>query len=234
MHIFYSTEIVNNTFFLHEDESRHLSRVLRLKEGDMVKIINGSGTLYEGIISDLTGKRVKVEIVTTLKDYKFRNYYLHIAIAPTKSMDRFEWFVEKAVEFGIDEITPLICDHSERRIIKTERIRKIIISAMKQSIKAKETVIHPTSEFNIFINQKLPPDRFIAHCTRYESRDALNDIYKPGNDATILIGPEGDFSSAELTAAEQNNFIPVHLGNSRLRTETAGVAACSLIYFQNQ
>ena len=208
--------------------------VLRLKEGDTVQIINGSGTLYEGKIIDLAGKKAKVRIVNELKDYKSRNYLLHIAIAPTKSMDRFEWFVEKAVEFGIDEITPIICDHSERRVIKTERIRKIIISAMKQSVKAKETIIHPALEFDNFINQNLPQNRFIAHCSMCESTDGLSNIYKHGNDATILIGPEGDFSSGEVAAAKQNHFIPVHLGNSRLRTETAGVAACSLIYFQNQ
>ena len=208
--------------------------VLRLKKGDTVQIINGSGTLYEGIITDPAGKRAKVRIVSELKNHKGKNYLLHIAIAPTKSMDRFEWFVEKAVEFGIDEITPIICDHSERRIIKAERIRKIIVSAMKQSVKAKETIIHPALEFGIFINQNLPQNRYIAHCSIHGSTNGLNSIYKPGSDAIILIGPEGDFSSAEVAVAEQHQFIPVHLGNSRLRTETAGVAACSLIYFQNQ
>lgn len=234
MHIFYSTETDNNTFILNEEESRHLSRVLRLKEGDNVQIINGSGTLYEGRITDLTGKQAKVEIVNKVKDYNCKNYYLHIAIAPTKSMDRFEWFVEKSVEFGIDEITPLVCDHSERRIIKTERVKKIIISAMKQSVKAKEPVINPAVEFGNFFTRDLPQNRFIAHCSIYGNTYGLNNVYKPGTDTIILIGPEGDFSSAEVAVAEQHNFIPVNLGKSRLRTETAGVAVCSLIYFQNQ
>ncbi len=233
MHIFYTTEFKGSTCYLNEFESRHLAKALRLKEGDTVQIINGSGTLFEGVIRDLAGKRTKVEIINSQDNYNSRNYNLHIAIAPTKSMDRFEWFVEKAVEFGVDEITPIICDHSERRNINTERVKKIVISAMKQAVKAKGTTVNSPLKFNNFMDHDYHQNRFIAHCNIARDLDSLNKIYKPGSDAIILIGPEGDFSPAEVSMAKINHFIPVNLGISRLRTETAGVAVCSLLYFMN-
>ena len=233
MHLFYSRDRDSDRFRLDENESRHLYRVLRLKQGDKVNVINGSGNLYTCIILDPGPGPALLEIKSVEKDYNKRNYRLHIAIAPTKNNERIEWFVEKSIEFGIDEISPIICSRSERKTYKTERARRIAISAMKQSVKTSETIINEPQSFEKFIKAEFRGSRFIAHCNKFKNNDSFYDTYTRGSNALILIGPEGDFSPGEVKQALNAGFMELSLGSSRLRTETAGVAACSLVYFSN-
>ena len=234
MQIFYAPDIKGDYHTLDEKESKHIIKVLRMTHGSSVQLIDGKGNLYEGFISQPDPKRCTIKISRISNDFEKRNYRLHIAISPLKNTERFEWFVEKSVEIGIDEITPLICNNSERKKIKPERINNIIISAMKQSLKSLKTTLNEPSLFNDFINCKHNGRRLIAHCNNKLNRNNISDIYNPGEEAVLLIGPEGDFVSDEIKAAEEKGFIPVHLGRSRLRTETAGVVACHSIYFINQ
>lgn len=161
-------------------------------------------------------------------------YYLHIAIAPTKNHDRLEWFVEKSVEMGIDEITPLICEHSERKRIRIDRLQKVMLSAMKQSYKAHLTKINKAATFSDFISNEFDGNKYIAHLDKARHTGSLQKACERNTNTLILIGPEGDFSGEEISTAVRNHFVPVSLGNSRLRTETAGLAACCLVYFSNQ
>lgn len=234
MQVFYAPDISGRSYILDENESKHIVRVLRMKRGTPVKLIDGKGNLYEGVIAEPDQKRCLIEIESVTRDFEKRNYILHIAISPLKNPERFEWFIEKAVEIGIDEITPLICQNSEKRDIKTARIRNIIISAMKQSLKAKEPVLNPVKSFAEFIGEKHEGKLMIAHCYSEIKREKISEVYLRGEDAVIMIGPEGDFSKEEIKATMSNFFTHIHLGNSRLRTETAGVAACHSIYFINQ
>jgi 16S rRNA (uracil1498-N3)-methyltransferase len=190
--------------------------------------------LYEGIINNPDPKRCSIAITGMHKDFEKRGYKLHIAISPLKNPERFEWFIEKSVETGVDEITPLICKNTEKPGIKSERVNNIIISAMKQSLKARKTVLNDTCLFNDFINRDYNGKRMIAHCNDSFKRSKVSEVYSKDEDAVILIGPEGDFSEEEIKAASGKNFNHVHLGQSRLRTETAGIAACHSIYFINQ
>lgn len=233
MQVFYAPGIKDDSFILDEKESKHSVKVMRMGKGDMVRLIDGRGNLYEGIITDPSLKGCRVKIINVIHGFESRNYSLHIAISPLKNPQRFEWFIEKSVEFGIDEITPLICRNTEKTDIKHERILNLIISAMKQSLKAKITAVNPACTFNDFIGKKYLGKLIIAHCKESLIRYSLGDIYKKEDDAVILIGPEGDFSQEEIEAATDKGFIPVHLGPARLRTETAGVAACHSIYFIN-
>jgi 16S rRNA (uracil1498-N3)-methyltransferase len=203
-------------------------------KGSCVKLIDGKGNLFEGFISEPDQNKCIIEITREIKDFEKRNYRLHIAISPLKNPERFEWFVEKSVEIGIDEITPLICKNTEKPGIKSERVNNIIISAMKQSLKAKKTLLNETSSFKDFINKNLEGTKMIAHCDDFNFRKKISDIYSKKTDSIILIGPEGDFSREEIDTAVKKGFLPVHLGTSRLRTETAGIAACHSIYFINQ
>lgn len=233
MHLFYTPDISSETYTLNEIESKHCIKVLRLNTGDQIELIDGKGNFYEAIITEPNPKKCKVEIVKTLKEFGKRNHYLHIAIAPTKNMDRFEWFLEKATEIGIDEITPILCEHSERKVIKPERLEKIIISAVKQSIKAYKPKLNGLISYKDFIQQELEENKYIAHCEDWE-KQALKNTYGKGKSATILIGPEGDFSPEEIELAKENGFIETSLGPSRLRTETAGVVACHTINLLNE
>lgn len=234
MHIFFCDQPADKEFFLDQVESNHLSRVLRLKAGDHVAIINGDGNLYNCLVTDIKSKGAVVGVVSVDREYDSRNYYLHIAIAPTKSMERFEFFVEKSVELGIDEITPLITSRSERRSLRTDRISKIAISAMKQSLKAKKTIINEPVEINLFTDSEREGQKFIAHCIDNIETQSLGKLYNKAGKITILIGPEGDFTPGEVIKAVERGYRPVNLGKSRLRTETAGIAACSQVYFINQ
>ena len=230
MHIFYCTDIINNEAVLSPEESGHAIRVLRLNKGDKVQIIDGKGGLYEAVITHPDPKQCRLEITATLPVPDPRNFNLHIAIAPTKSIDRFEWFIEKAVEIGIDTITPLLCQRSERRVLKTERLHKLIISTMKQAMVYKLPILNELVAFDHFLNGFSMPgsNRFIAHCNNSERKSLKKEIHLH-RDITILIGPEGDFSPEEVGLALESGFIPVSLGHNRLRTETAGIVACSLI-----
>jgi len=234
MQIFYAPDITGDTYTLNENESKHMIRVLRLTKGTGVKLIDGRGNLLEGIISNPDSKKCMINITGMINNFEKRNYTLHIAISPLKNAERFEWFIEKSVEIGIDEITPLICKNTEKPGIKTDRVNNLIISAMKQSLKAKKTVLHEPSSFTDFVNMNPEGKVMIAHCDDSFKRENLSKVYSKNESAVILIGPEGDFSNEEIALALDKNFIPVHLGKSRLRTETAGIAACHSIYFINQ
>ena len=234
MQIFYAPDIAGDTYTLDEKESKHIIRVLIMIKGADVMFIDGQGNLYEGIISDPDQKRCTIKVTGRINDFERRNYRLHIAISPLKNPERFEWFVEKSVEIGIDEITPLICRNTEKPGIKYDRVNNLIISAMKQSLKATRTVLNDTCNFKDFIKMDLKGIMMIAHCDNSIERTKISDVYSKNENAVILIGPEGDFSKEEIDSAIKSNFSPVHLGPSRLRTETAGVAACHSIYFLNQ
>jgi 16S rRNA (uracil1498-N3)-methyltransferase len=234
MQIFYAPGINGDIHYLDENESRHCIRVLRMTEGSRVTLVDGKGNLFEGYISNPDQKRCQISITGIVRDFEKRDYRLHIAVSPLKNQDRFEWFVEKSVETGIDEITPIYCKNTEKQGIKTERINNIIISAMKQSIKTVKTEFHQPVSFTDFIKSDFAGVRMIAHCSNKTERTGISSVYTRGNDATILIGPEGDFSEEEIKMAVRQGFKSVHLGNSRFRTETAGVAACLAVYFINQ
>lgn len=233
MILHYCEEIDNEISILNEEESQHAIRVLRKKYGDTIIIIDGKGNKYEAEITQANPKNCKIKILKKEFFKPNRDYKIHIAIAPTKQIDRFEWFVEKAVEIGIDEITPLLTFHSERRTIKEERIKKIIISGIKQSQELYMPVLNKFTKFEKFLSQQATNNKYIAHCYENE-KNLLSKIYKPKNDILILIGPEGDFSEKEVEMALKADFKPISLGKSRLRTETAGIVACNTISILNQ
>ena len=208
-------------------------RVLRMKEGDALRIADGKGTFYNAVISAVQGKRCMAHIESEERQEPLWNGHLHIAMAPTKLMDRNEWFVEKAVEIGVDEITFIRTDHSERDVIKMERIEKIAVSAMKQSQKATLPVLNGMTGFRSFVERGFDGDRFIAHCEP-GSKVLLQDAVVPGHDTLVLIGPEGDFSPSEIEMALKAGFKPISLGPSRLRTETAALVAVHIMNLAGQ
>ena len=223
MHVFYTPDIATSCE-MPEEEAGHCLRVLRLTTGDEVTLTDGKGNFYKAVISAATNKRCQLKIMETLPQEKGWNGWLHVAMAPTKNMDRTEWFAEKATEIGFDELTFLNCRYSERKVIKTERIEKILVSAIKQSLKANKPVLNEMTDFNKFITQDFKGQKFICHCYEGEKK-LLKEALVPGEDALILIGPEGDFSEEEVAKAMDAGFQPVSLGKSRLRTETAALVA---------
>ena len=234
MQLFYNPEINEETtqITFTKDESRHIVKVLRKGSGDQLQITNGKGWLFvaEIIIADIKN------CVATILSKTFepsRNYKVHLAVAPTKMNDRYEWFLEKVTEIGVDIITPIICDHSERKIIKTDRFEKIIHAAMKQSLHYYLPELQDAISFNDFVSQSFRGQKFIAHCEETERLSFKNAI-QPNSDILILIGPEGDFSANEIKLAVASGFKPVTLGNTRLRTETAAIVACHSIAFSNE
>ena len=233
MHVFYTPDINSTTYTLNEEESKHCSRVLRLVVGDIVHLIDGRGGLYKAQISEANKKHVQLLVIEHQQEYGKRNHHLHIAIAPTKNIDRLEWFLEKATEIGIDEITPIICDRSERKIVKEERLEKVITSAVKQSLTAYHPVLNEATSFADFVKLNKETEKLIAHCMDGE-KPYINEIVSNHQSYLILIGPEGDFSPTELNIALLNGFKPVTLGNTRLRTETAALAACFEVNYLNR
>lgn len=232
MHIFYTPDI-ETSHELPEEEAAHALRVLRLQPGDEVMLTDGKGNFHRARISLAAHKRCLVDLLETLPQPPLWSGHLHIALAPTKNMDRTEWFAEKATEIGIDELTFLNCRYSERKVLKTERIAKILISAVKQSLKARVPRLNEMTDFQTFVRQPFQGQKFIAHC--HEGRKTpLKDAVRKGEEAVVLIGPEGDFSEEEVRLAEEAGFIPVSLGPSRLRTETAALVACHILNLQNQ
>ena len=213
MQLFYNSEINSTTtqFVFDKIESRHIVKVLRKSEGDILYITNGNGQLFTAEIILANDKKCNVTIIETNEKLKPWNYYLHIAIAPTKNNDRLEWFLEKATEIGIDEITPIICKHSERKVIKEERLEKVLISAMKQSLKFQLPKLNPATSFVDFIGQELDGDLFIAHCEETDKKSFKKEL-RTKQRITILIGPEGDFSTKEIELAMLKKYIPVSLG----------------------
>ncbi|WP_442266980.1 16S rRNA (uracil(1498)-N(3))-methyltransferase [Tenacibaculum sp. ZS6-P6] len=232
MQLFFNPEITKETkeIIFNKEESRHIIKVLRKDSDDKLIITNGKGTVFTAIITIPSDKKCIAKIVGFEQRTKEWNYHLHVAIAPTKNMDRLEWFIEKATEIGIDEITPIICHNSERKIVKTQRLQKIMLAAMKQSLKFNAVIINEPIKFSEFIKQDNSGDKFIAHCYPSE-KISLNTISKFNSNITILIGPEGDFSEEEVNIASITNFKPISLGKSRLRTETAALTAVQHISF---
>ena len=221
MHVFYTPDILTKPE-LPEEEAQHCTRVLRLGIGDEITLTDGKGNFYRAEITAATNKRCLVKLIETIPQAPLWSGHLHIA------MDRNEWFAEKATEIGFDELTFLNCRFSERKVIKTERIEKILVSAMKQSLKARLPKLNEMVEFDKFIAQDYPGQKFIAHCYEGE-KPLLKDILEPGKDALVLIGPEGDFSEEEVKKAIGKGFRPISLGKSRLRTETAALVATMVI-----
>lgn len=235
MHIFYTPDIASDTYTLNEEESRHCSKVLRLGVGDPVNLIDGIGGFYNAEIIEVGKRNVKLQVISKQSDYKKRNHYLHIAVAPTKNIDRIEWFLEKATEIGIDEITPIICERSERKIVKEDRLEKVITSAVKQSLSAYHPKLNEATSFKEFLSNQgdVSISKLIAHCEE-EEKSSLSELIEKNQSYLILIGPEGDFSPAEIKLALEQNYKPVTLGNTRLRTETAALAACFEINYINR
>jgi len=271
MHVFYTPDLQDQAHYqLNEEESKHCSRVLRLSVGDTVFLIDGRGGLYEAEIETAAKKHVELRITKTTKAYQKRNHHLHIAVAPTKNIDRLEWFLEKATEIGIDEITPIICERSERKVVKGDRLEKVITAAVKQSLQAYHPVLNPAVTFSELLAQQTNAQqtdlhtsnqqtnaqqknaqetnlhtspntsaqksvsKLIAHCIDDEQRRYLKDLVQPHGNYLMLIGPEGDFSPQEISSALAEGFMPVTLGTTRLRTETAALAACFEINYLNR
>jgi len=233
MHVFYTPDLNSDFYTLNEEESKHCSKVLRLGLGDVIHLIDGKGGLFEAEISAMNKKNVQLKILKKQLEFGKRNHHLHIAIAPTKNIDRLEWFLEKATEIGIDEITPIICDRSERKIIKEERLEKVITAAVKQSLTAYHPKLNAAISFASLMKQQGDTEKFIAHCMEGE-KPYINQLTQAHRSYLILIGPEGDFSPSELESALQNGYKPVTLGNTRLRTETAALAACFEVNYFNR
>lgn len=232
MQIFYTPDIAFRAE-LPEEEAGHCIRVLRLTEGDEILLTDGKGMFYKAAISRAHPKHCEVDILESWQQPALWNFQLHIAVAPTKNMDRMEWFAEKATEIGIDAITCLNCRFSERKEVKPARLEKILVSAMKQSQKATLPVLTGMTDFCTFVTQPFDGRKFIAHCEEGDKK-LLKQLYQPGENALVLIGPEGDFSPEEIELALKNGFLPISLGESRLRTETAALVACHTIHVLNQ
>lgn len=233
MQLFYIPEIIGEKVTLSAEESKHAIKVLRMGTGDRVQIVDGKGGFYEGEIMEAHPKNCTLRILHTEKDFGKKDFRLHIAIAPTKNIDRYEWFLEKSTEIGIDEITPFISEHSERKVIKPERLEKILVSAMKQSVKAYLPILNPLTTFKDLLTGSNAGSKFIAHCNEAE-KEHLKNVLSKGDDVLVLIGPEGDFSHGEVEMAKANGFKEISLGTARLRTETAGVVACHIVNLANE
>ncbi|MDF0717442.1 16S rRNA (uracil(1498)-N(3))-methyltransferase [Muricauda sp. 334s03] len=234
MQLFYNPSLDNSAkqFVFPPDESKHIARVLRKSEGDIVHITNGKGYLFEAEILEPDQKRCKAHIISQSKSIP-RRYKLRMVVAPTKMNDRYEWFLEKATEIGVDEITPIICDHSERKTIKLERMERVLQSAMKQSLQTFLPRINPPISGQEFLESDNSVGlKFIAHCQKGEKMELKRKVIAD-NDVTILIGPEGDFSKKEIDMAKEKGYIPVSLGRNRLRTETAAIVACTTVAIIN-
>lgn len=234
MQLFYNPHISETTenFTFDKEESRHIIKVLRKNAGDVLQITNGKGWLFSAKITMDAIKKCEAKI-THRELQKSLKYQLHLAVAPTKMNDRFEWFLEKSTEIGITTITPIICDHSERQVIKYDRFEKIVQSAMKQSLNCYLPHLNKAIPFSEFIEQNFEGQTFIAHCEEQDKKP-LKQLIKPETTITIIIGPEGDFSVKEIETAIKNKFIPVTLGETRLRTETAAIVACHSVAFINE
>lgn len=235
MHLFLADDTTGPYAQLPAEESKHCVRVLRIGVGDEVWVTSGDGVMCRARVSNPDDKACEVEIMERWSDYQRHPFHLHVAVAPTKNSARLEWFVEKAVEIGIDRITPVLCDHSERSNQKTDRLEKLALSAMKQSLKAKKTIIDKPIKLTDFLNSLDPGNtcRAVCYCTG-DNRHTLKEIYTPGQDALVLIGPEGDFSEREIATALAKGFRAVTLGSSRLRTETAALYATTALNFMNE
>ena len=234
MQLFYNPTIDENTenFSFDKEESKHIIKVLRKKDTDILFVTNGLGLLFKTEITLASDNKCTVKILSFEK-VEPSKFHLHLAVAPTKMNDRYEWFLEKATEIGIHEITPIICDRSERKVVNRERFEKILLTAMKQSNVLFLPKLNQAISFKEFIKLKNEGSQFIAHCEETDKK-SLKSVLKPNENVTLLIGPEGDFSEKEIVLALENYYVPVSLGNTRLRTETAAIVACHSVVFVNE
>lgn len=232
MHVFFSERLDGDMIMLSSEESHHALRVLRLREGQEVTLTDGKGKWLRGLLAEVNSKTCLINILDR-RNQPPRPFHLHMVVAPTKNIDRFEWLLEKATECGIDEITPVFCENSERNIIKPDRLEKVLVAAMKQSKRAWLPVLNPAVRLKDFLKQPADGVKMIAHCGP-DQRHQLNDLYVAGQNAIVLIGPEGDFSETEVRQALQAGYLPVTLGDHRLRTETAAIAMCIELNFLNR
>ncbi|MAG87077.1 MULTISPECIES: 16S rRNA (uracil(1498)-N(3))-methyltransferase [Zunongwangia] len=235
MQLFFQPDIEESAqqIVFSREESKHIIKVLRRSEGALLKVTNGKGLLFTAQIINADIKQCVAKIIDTEKQAK-PNYWLHLAVAPTKMNDRYEWFLEKATEIGVDEITPVICEHSERKVVKLDRYERVLQSAMKQSLHFRMPKLNEPVDFTAFIEKQFKAEKFIAHCEDDQPRVLLQHAATAAADTLILIGPEGDFSPEEIRLALTNKFSPVSLGSSRLRTETAAIVACHTINLLNE
>ena len=238
MELFFSQDIEGGTVRLNHDESGHCIKVLRHKCGDEISVIDGCGTLYRCRITSDSHKGVEAIVLDSQSDWGGHNYNLHLAVCPTKNNDRYEWFAEKACEIGFDTLSPIIGEHSERRVLKTQRVEKILVSGAKQSLKAAIPAVNEPVSVKEFIQQSAEFDalKLIAYCFEDEQhpRRSIRQVLEAynGSEIIVMIGPEGDFSKEEAELAMAAGFTPVHLGDSRLRTETAALTAAAAVYFR--
>ena len=234
MQLFYNPSITETatSFVFDKEESKHIIKVLRKKEGDILFVTNGLGFLFKTEITIASDNKCTVKINSS-EQQEQPKFHLHLAVAPTKMNERYEWFLEKATEIGIQEITPIICEHSERKVIKTDRFQKILESAMKQSLHYYLPKLNDPIAFKDFLKKENKGQKFIAHCEEIDKKSLKGEL-QTNQDVTILIGPEGDFSVKEIELALQQDYIPVSLGQTRLRTETAAVVACHSVVFKNE
>jgi len=237
MHIFYCPEacgaVEGSSYMLNQEESHHLSKVLRLNIGDTIQIIDGCGKMYDASISLVSKNNCNVVITKVLEGLYTRPYYNHVAIAPTKNIDRIEFFLEKAVEFGVDEITFLLTEHSERKVIKMDRLEKIVISAVKQSGNLIMPKLNDLTSFDEFVEKAKADYKLIAHCEEGKEKIFFCNAIEKNSKVLTLIGPEGDFSTKEIEKALNLDYKAVSLGNTRLRTETAGISVCAFLSAKN-
>jgi 16S rRNA (uracil1498-N3)-methyltransferase len=233
MHLFYTPDLQDDDYRLSEEESKHCVRVLRLTQGDTLFLVDGKGLLCEAVIVAAHPKACMLKVTDKKPGFGMRKYQLTIAVSPTKNIDRYEWFLEKATEIGIDGVIPLLSRYSERKEIKPERLEKVMVSAIKQSIKAYLPQLMPLQTFKQVVKTPFDGQKFIAHCNDGE-KILLRDAITKGGRVLILIGPEGDFSNEEVESALKEGFVPVSLGDSRLRTETAALVACHTVNLNNQ
>ncbi|MFQ3173167.1 MAG: 16S rRNA (uracil1498-N3)-methyltransferase [Flavobacterium sp.] len=234
MQLFYNPNIdeTTETFSFDKEESKHVIKVLRKKDSDTLFVTNGSGYLFETEITLASDSKCTVKVISFEKKPASK-FHLHLAVAPTKMNDRYEWFLEKATEIGVNEITPIICDRSERKVIKNDRFDKIILTAMKQSNDLYLPKLNEAVTFKEFLKRENDGLKLIAHCEETDKK-TLKQVLKPNESVTMLIGPEGDFSEKEIALATEKKYVPVSLGNTRLRTETAAIVACHSIVFFNE
>ncbi len=235
MQLFFNPEISDkdSQISFDKEESRHIVKVLRKTEGDILNITNGKGLIFEAEIIAANIKQCTVKIISAEKEPP-PPYYLHMIVAPTKMNDRYEWFLEKAMEIGIHEITPIICDHSERKVVKLERYERVLLSAMKQSLNSRFPKLNEPVNFKDFMSRELEGSKLIAHCENVLKKPYLQKKVHPWKTVNIMIGPEGDFSRQEIESALENGWEQISLGESRLRTETAAIVACHTVALKNQ
>jgi len=240
MNLFLASSSDATNIVLNEEESKHCIKVLRMTKGDSIHVIDGKGSFFRATIVVDNPRQCIAKIDERKEAFGDHGYSLHIAIAPTKNISRFEWFLEKCTEIGINEITPILCERSERKIIKPQRLEKILLSATKQSLKSRIPVLHPLVKLPQFLKQMQgytedeKVQKFIAHCQDQKERKRLKQAYSTNEKVLILIGPEGDFTANEIQKTKTAGFSEISLGNSRLRTETAGLVACHTIHLANQ